>query len=80
MNELDASVMSMKPGQLIRFHARFDKIIHAECEVLQQAVAVAVEVNQGLADELEELSTGLKYKESVSYTDEWARYVRFTNH
>ena len=58
---------------------KFDKAIHAECEVIQHAVAGAVSAGHTLMEELEELPSGLKPKTMDSYMLEWGRYRRSQN-
>ena len=54
----------------------FRQAVHAECEVIQDAVAVAARDAQA-REELESLPTGLKPKTFDSYSDEWRRYEKF---
>ena len=65
------------PGQLLRFHAKFDKAIHAECKALQRAVVAAADCTLAMAEERLDLPAGLQPKTLVSYLDEFGRYVRF---
>ena len=69
--------MKIKPGQLIRFHAAYGKAVHAECEVLQQAVASATEARRAAVELIDELPTGVKPKTLDSYLGEWRLYVQF---
>ena len=69
--------MKIKPGQLIRFHAKFDKAIHAECNEVQRAVVTAAREAHTVRMELRELPSGLKPKTLNSYVEEWRQYVRF---
>ena len=55
----------------------FKQAVHAECEVIQDAVAAAARDAQALREELEGLPTGLKPKTFDSYSVEWSRYEKF---
>ena len=73
----DRCDLRIKPGQLIRFHAKYSTAIHVECEALQRATVAAARVTRAAVEELGDLPVGVKPKTMDSYMSEWRLYVHF---
>ena len=73
----DRCSLKIKPGVLLRFHAAYDKAIHAACEEVQRRAVQAARRTRDLLDAAQDLPTGLKPGTQASYAKEWSQYVSF---